>query len=138
VTRLADMGVEPFLLSSVLNGVLAQRLVRRLCPACAQPHELPPELCSRLGLDPQDVAGFRRAQGCPACKGSGYAGRIAVLEFLPVDDEIARLILLRADTREIAAASAGAGHASLLDDCLAKARAGIIGLEDAVRVASGQ
>ena len=138
ITRLADMGVEPFLLSSVLNGVLAQRLVRRLCRECAEPCVAPAELLARLGLESHETVTFHRALGCEACQHTGYAGRIAVLEFLRVDDAIARLILRGAGTREIAEASAAAGDRSLLMDGIAKARAGLIAIEDALRVGSGE
>ena len=138
VTRLIDMGVEPFLLSSVLNGVLAQRLVRRLCASCRTAYEAPCELAERLGLGGAGSLTFYHAPGCNACGHTGHTGRIAVLEFVRVDEEIARLILRGADTREIAAAAAAAGTRTLFEDALAKARAGIIAVEDALRVVADE
>jgi general secretion pathway protein E len=138
VTRLLDMGVEPFLLSSVLTGVLAQRLVRRLCSHCREPYEADPALLQRLGITVHaaECHTFYRPVGCPQCKGSGYAGRTAVFEFIRIDREMAGLILCRADTRAIAAAAARAGSGTLRADGIAKARAGLTTLEEVLRVAS--
>ncbi len=138
VTRLVDMGVEPFLLSSVLNGVLAQRLVRRLCQNCREPYQPPRELAERIGLGEVEPLTVYRAPGCGACSGTGHAGRIALLEFLRVDDSIAKLILRGADTREIATAAVADGMRTLFHDGVAKARAGTIAIEDALRVVSGE
>ena len=136
VTRLLDMEMEPFLLSSVLTAVLAQRLVRRLCMACRAPYAPDPALLAPFGNMP-DVADFHRPVGCSACNGSGYRGRIALIELLAVDDQIAKLILRRADTREIAQAAEAAGMRSLLADGIGKAAAGMTTIEEVLRVASG-
>ena len=136
VTRLLDMEMEPFLLSSVLTAVLAQRLVRRLCMACRVPYAPDPALLAPFGNMP-DAANFHRAVGCGACNGSGYRGRIALIELLTVDDQIAKLILRRADTREIAQAAEAAGMRSLLADGVGKAAAGLTTIEEVLRVASG-
>ena len=138
VTRLIDMGVEPFLLGSVLGGVLAQRLVRRLCPHCREAYEAPQALLAELGLPGHPPVIFHRPVGCDRCNGSGYAGRIALTEFLTVDDGIAQLILQRADSRRIAEAARETGMASLFDDGLAKARAGLIAVHDVLRVAEAE
>lgn len=135
VTRLLDMGVEPFLLSSVLRGVLAQRLVRRLCPHCREPYEADAGLLERLGIAGEPHR-FYHPVGCPQCKGSGYAGRIAVFEFLRIDREMASLILHRADTRTIADAASRAGFRALRADGIAKAKLGLTALEEVLRVAS--
>ncbi len=139
VTRLTDMGVEPFLLSSVLTGILAQRLVRKLCAQCREPYAASTELCAELGIDGQDQAMpyFYRAVGCDTCKHSGYDGRIGVFEFLRVDDVVARLILQRADARTIATAGCASGMRTLRSDGIARAQAGLTTVEEAVRVASG-
>ena len=137
IARLNDMGVEPFLLGSVLKGILAQRLVRKLCDECRVPYLASEELCSELGVDPGDAPTFFHAGGCPKCAGTGFSGRTSLLEFLIVDDVIARLILRRADAREIAEAATAAGMRNLRSDGVAKARAGITTIEEAVRVAAG-
>lgn len=140
VSRLLDMGVEPFLLGSVLTGVLAQRLVRRLCPECRQPfdaREAGPEALRPL-LARQGVDRLYHAVGCARCGGSGYSGRIALLEFLRVDSTVERLILKRADTREILVAAEQGGMRSLAADGVAKAAAGLTTIEEVLRVASGE
>ena len=140
VSRLLDIGVEPFLLGSVLTGVLAQRLVRRLCPECRQPFdpaEAGPEALRPL-LALQGVDRLYHAMGCARCGGSGYSGRIALLEFLRVDGAVERLILKRADTREILVAAEQGGMRSLAADGVAKAAAGLTTIEEVLRVASGE
>lgn len=139
VSRLLDMGVEPFLLGSVLTGVLAQRLVRRLCTHCRrpyEPHDLPPGMNDVL--ETQRIRHLYEAHGCARCGGSGYAGRVAVLEFLRVDDQISRLILRKADTPDIVAAGEATGMRSLFADGISKAAAGLTTLEEVLRVASGE
>ncbi|MDF0545408.1 GspE/PulE family protein [Sphingobium sp. H39-3-25] len=139
ISRLLDMGVEPFLLGSVLTGILAQRLVRRLCVECRRPYgpddEIPPVLAPLLGS--VEPAQFFHAHGCDRCGGSGYSGRVAVLEFLRVDAAISRLILHSADTPEIQAAGEAGGMRSLVADGVAKAAAGLTTLEEVMRVGSG-
>jgi general secretion pathway protein E len=134
VTRLMDMDVEPFLLSSVLSGVLAQRLVRRLCAKCREPYMASPELLADLDVKERGDHRFFRATGCDNCAQSGYAGRLGLFEFLRVDDDIARLILKRADMREISEAAFTAGMRTLRGDGLTKAMAGLTTVEEAIRV----
>ncbi|MEO0030994.1 MAG: hypothetical protein RIS94_752 [Pseudomonadota bacterium] len=145
VTRLLDMGVEPFLLSSVLTAVLAQRLVRRLCPHCAEPYKADKAVLARLGVEKgngEDGAKdgnwrqFHRPVGCERCNHTGYAGRMAIFEFIRIDSAIAGLILHRADTRQVAQAAARAGFATLRADGVAKARQGLTTLEEVLRVSS--
>jgi general secretion pathway protein E len=135
VTRLLDMGVEPFLLSSVLTAVAAQRLVRRLCPSCSESYEPDKSVFASFGVHPFRTD-FRRATGCKQCGGSGFKGRLAITELLVVDDELARLILRGADTREIAAAARAAGTRDLPLDGFMKAGAGLTTIEEVLRVAS--
>ncbi|MFM9976620.1 MAG: GspE/PulE family protein [Sphingomonadaceae bacterium] len=137
VTRLLDMGVEPLLLSSVLTGVVAQRLVRRLCPACQEGHNADAALAplfARAGLDLP--AQLSRPVGCDQCNGSGYTGRIAIFEMLTVDADIAGLILARADTRVIAETAARKAMRSLLHDGLRRAAQGLTAVEEVLRVVS--
>jgi general secretion pathway protein E len=133
VTRLLDMGVEPFLITSTLNAVLAQRLVRRLCLECREAFTPTPEMLAALGADHplERIETLYRPVGCEACGGDGFSGRIAVLELLVVDAETERLVLARAEARKIQAA---AGLTTMLDDGLAKARAGLTTLEEVLRV----
>jgi len=135
MTRLMDMEVEPFLLSSVLTGIMAQRLVRRLCLHCREPYVPEKRLLKSLGIK-ADV--LYRPTGCTACHGTGYSGRIALFEFLPVTDTVARLILRRADAREIEDAARADGHKSLVDEGYAKAAQGLTSVEEVMRVAIGE
>lgn len=138
VSRLLDMGVEPFLLGSVLTGVLAQRLVRRLCTACRVQYDPAgdvPEILRPL-IEGQKIERLYRAVGCAHCSG-GYAGRVAILEFLRVDQEVSRLILRRADISDLVVAGEAGGMRSLAADGVAKAGAGLTTIEEVLRVASG-
>ena len=136
ITRLLDMGVEPFLITSTLNAVLAQRLVRRLCPDCRTPITPAPGLLasfpSAAANDPHWAAG-----GCASCEGSGFRGRVALTELLAVDGTVARLVLERASADAIEAAALAGGMRSLLDDGYAKAVAGQTTLDEVLRVAAG-
>jgi general secretion pathway protein E len=135
MTRLIDMEVEPFLLSSVLTGIMAQRLVRRLCRSCREPYAPSGALLQRLGIAAETLY---RPAGCSDCHGSGYSGRIALFEFMPVTDTIARLILRRADAREIEEAARAEGHRSLVAEGYAKAVLGLTSVEEVMRVAIGE
>ncbi|WP_448213674.1 type II secretion system ATPase GspE [Colwellia sp. MEBiC06753] len=92
ITRMEDMGVEPFLLSSSLLGVLAQRLVRTLCPHCKEPHQADEEECHLLSISAEDKPTIYRAVGCQACNFKGYKGRTGIHELLTVDDKVRELI----------------------------------------------
>ncbi len=131
VTRLLDMGVEPFLITSTLNAVLAQRLVRRLCPNCREPFTPAPETFEALGVSPAGMDQLWRPVGCDMCGHGGFRGRIALLELLVLDADIERLVLGRAEARDIQAA---AGMRSMLEDGLVKAKAGLTTLEEVLRV----
>jgi general secretion pathway protein E len=138
VTRLIDMGTEPFLLASVLNGVLAQRLVRRLCPHCRTPYRPGPHVAAHFERARQPVPEvLYHPGGCDACSGEGYVGRMAVFELLVVTPDIERLILTGADTRTIADRAVEDGMLNLTADGLAKAARGLTSLEEVLRVASG-
>ncbi len=137
VTRLLDMGVEPFLITSTLNAILAQRLVRRLCHSCREPVEVERyELGGELGVGSLGPgrATVWRPRGCETCNGSGYHGRIALLELLTVDEAISRLILDRGEAQEIEAAAIAAGMRTMLRDGLAKITAGLTTVEEVLRV----
>ena len=136
VGRLIDMKVEPFLLASVLAGVLAQRLVRRLCDDCRTPYV--PDKTTRHDLELPKKAEFFHPVGCASCNGTGYRGRLALFEFIPVDAVLARLILDRVDTRVIEDAAHAAGHRSLIQDGIAKAARGLTSIEEVLRVANGE
>jgi type II secretory ATPase GspE/PulE/Tfp pilus assembly ATPase PilB-like protein len=132
-TRLLDMGVEPYLVASSLSAVLAQRLVRLTCPACATATPPDPALARAFGLDPAG-AEHRRGAGCPECGGIGYHGRTAIGELLAVDETIASHVLDRARTAVLEHDAREAGMTSLHADGLARVRAGRMPLEELARV----
>ena len=135
VTRLLDMGVEDYLVTSTVTGVLAQRLVRKLCEACREPYRALPELAAELRLaESGGEVVLHRPRGCDACGGSGYRGRVAVLEFLAMSDAIRRLVLRRAEAGELHRAGAAQGMRSMYEDGLEKALLGITSLEEVLRV----
>jgi len=138
IPRLLDMGIEPLLLSATLVSVVAQRLVRRVCDACAQPVTPDPELTALLNLGADDLDGARPRQGrgCSLCRQSGYRGRLAVFEYLSVDDNLRRLIVERRDVSEIEHVARTGGSCLLRDDAVAKFRSGVTTLAEVMRVAS--
>lgn len=138
VTRLLDLGIEPYLVGSSLMGVLAQRLVRQVCPQCGRPCEPTDYELESLGHEPSDAerAGYRKGAGCEACRGTGYQGRVGCFEMLAVDDAVRRLVQSRATVSEIKAAAKEAGMTSLAEDGLAKVAAGRTTLEEVMRVAT--
>ncbi len=133
VTRLVDMGVEPFLLASSLIGVGAQRLVRRLCLACRKPFAADAAQLRALGFAPTDGTLYT-AQGCIGCNRSGYRGRTGIYELLTVDDDLRRLIHDRASEHALRAHVVSRGMRSLRDDGMRWAAQGVISLEEVVRV----
>ena len=136
VTRLLDMGVEPFLITSTVNAVLAQRLVRRLCPACREAYAPSEAELAAFGVG--DVghtpATLYHPRGCTACGGTGFRGRVAILELLAMDDRIAHLVLERAEAREVNRAATGAGMRTMLVDGLMKAERGETTIDEVLRV----
>jgi type IV pilus assembly protein PilB len=116
VTRLIDMGVEPFLLSATLEGVLAQRLVRRICPDCREPVEpAAAALPAGSGFEPAQIEGHRffRGRGCTACRETGYKGRIGLFEWLRMDEAIRELVLQRAPAPAIQRLAVASGMETL-------------------------
>lgn len=138
VTRLIDMGVEPFLISSSLEGVLAQRLVRRLCQQCREatvPTEAMRDKLNKMGV--RELQGhFFAGKGCDECRGTGYKGRIGIFELLAVTTDLREMILKRKSSAEIKLA-AQKRMITLLQDAVRKASEGLTSLDEIVRVASG-
>jgi len=134
VTRLADMGVEPYLMTAALRGVMAQRLVRTLCEACREPDEAGTAALRALdpGIDIGDATVYR-AQGCSRCNGSGFAGREAIAELIVIDDAMRDVMLRRGDVGEIAAHAAAAGTESMRRDGLNKVLAGRTSVDEVLR-----
>jgi general secretion pathway protein E len=134
MTRLLDMGIEDYLLTSTINGVLAQRLVRKLCPSCRQPYSPTPELCGRLGLGHCSDMTFHRLMGCPACSGTGYRGRTIISELMAITDAIRPLVLRHAEARELQAEAIRGGMQTMYAYGMRKVLAGITTIEEVIRV----
>ena len=132
VTRLMDMGIEPFLLSSTLRVLEAQRLVRRLCPHCKEPHECDPELARRHNLTPGEI--FYQPKGCMHCRRVGYKGRVGVFEVIRITPLMAKLIQNRTPLPELRAAARSEGMKLLFDSAIDKVREGLTSLEAALSV----
>jgi len=141
ITRLLDMGVEDYLLTSTINGILAQRLVRLLCTQCRQPYPALPELADELRLhrfsDGRDITLYKPV-GCEQCGGTGYRGRAAIMEFLVMSDPLRRMVLKHADAGELQAAAQKEGMDTMYEDGLCKAVAGLTTIEEVLRVTSQQ
>jgi type II secretory ATPase GspE/PulE/Tfp pilus assembly ATPase PilB-like protein len=136
ITRLVDMGVEPFLISSSLISVLAQRLARAICPRCKVAYSPPTDALGRLGADARidpDVT-FYRGQGCDYCRGTGYRGRIGIFELLTISDPVRDMIVHRTSSTELKAQSIREGMRTLRDDGLEKVMSGISTIEEILRV----
>ena len=139
ITRLLDMGVDDYLITSTINGILAQRLVRRLCQHCKEAYEPLPELIEELALDKFVGEGERvtlyHPVGCEACGGSGYFGRLSLTEVLVMNDELRRLVMRHANAGEIQQAAIDDGMDTLRQDGLRKSVIGLTTLEEVARVA---
>jgi type II secretory ATPase GspE/PulE/Tfp pilus assembly ATPase PilB-like protein len=135
VTRLIDMGVEPFLVASSVTLIEAQRLVRRLCQKCREPFEPTPTLLKELSLQPAKGATYFRAKGCRQCNNTGYRGRMGIVEVFQVDERVRELIVSRAQSWEIKDyAMKKLGMVPLRQDGLQKAERGVTTLEEVVAV----
>jgi type II secretion system protein E len=135
VTRLIDMGIAPFLVASTLQGVLAQRLVRRLCSACRMTDNATVE--ERAFLGAPEVVQVIRSNGCDRCHDSGYLGRIGLFELLTLNDAIRQLVVNRASATEIRTLAKQQGMRTLRDDGCLKVREGLTTVAEVLRVVSG-
>ena len=130
VTRLLDMGVEDYLIASTCNAILAQRLVRTLCPNCRHPYQISGEHAGRLGFASDGPVTLFRGSGCSNCSGTGYKGRSTILEILPLSDAIRDLVLRRASATEISRAAVGEGMRTMHMHGMQKALAGMTTVEE--------
>ncbi len=136
MTRLLDMGIEPFLVASSIEGIIAQRLVRRICPACREPIELDKNLLKRSGFpeDEIDDAVLYHGTGCEKCRKLGFRGRSAIFEILLMTDEVRKLVIERKDASSIKNLALTQGMRTLRDDGWRKMKEGITTLEEVLRV----
>lgn len=137
VTRLIDMGVEPFLIASSLACVISQRLVRKLCQACKQPESPSEALLQRIGMSINDVKGinFYKAVGCDECLKTGYKGRMPIFEIMEVNDTLAKLIVQRVDATLIKEQAIKDGMTVLMSDGMRNVKTGMTTLEEVLSVA---
>jgi general secretion pathway protein E len=140
VVRLVDMGIEPYLIASSLRGVIAQRLVRRLCERCRrsdqQQQQVAQELCASRDIHFPEPAQFYAPVGCSACSHTGYRGRVAIFEVLCIDDKLCSLIRQQPDPQRLVEIARTNGMTGMLDDGIAKAGRGLTSIAEVIR-ASG-
>jgi general secretion pathway protein E len=131
------MGAEDYLLTSTVNGILAQRLVRTLCLKCRERHKALPEVVDQMGLrrfQPSGDIMLYKPVGCPDCAGTGYLGRICIVEMLTMTDAIRSLIMRHATAGELRAAAIAEGMETMFENGVRKAVAGTTTLEEVLRV----
>ena len=138
IARLDDMGIAPFLISSSVILSCAQRLMRRICSHCREPVTYPSKKFEDLGIDPATFSGVQlfRGRGCDRCKNSGYAGRMAIIEAMTITDQVRKLIIARANTRELAKVAISQGMRTLRMVGLDRSREGISTLEQVLLITS--
>ena len=134
ITRLQEMEIESFLISSALLGVLAQRLVRIICTQCKESYPIEPDLLLELGIDDPAPTHVFRGKGCDHCNNTGYRGRTGIYELLVIDDNIRKLILANAGTQEIRERAMQLGMTTLRQDGWRKILEGITTIEELNRV----
>ena len=132
--RLLDIGIVPDILAGNIIGILAQRLVRKLCRTCRQSYDPDAKERRLLGLSPSEPAAIWRAVGCEKCEYQGYSGRQSILELLKIDAGIDELVARRATAREILTAARASGFKTLADDGVRLVRAGVTSLDEVMRV----
>jgi len=134
LTRMMDMGVEPFLISSSVIGVLAQRLVRTICKNCKEEYTPTEETLRDIGLAGESGIKFYRGKGCPKCMNTGYKGRIGIFELMLMDEDIRKLTIAKASHDEIRNHAISSGMISLKQDGIRKVKQGLTTVEEMLRV----
>ena len=134
IPRLLDIGIVPDVLSGNIIGIVAQRLMRRLCKHCKQPYEASPDECKLLDVDPQKAPTLHRSVGCDLCEFQGFKGRLAIVEILKFDPEIDEMISHRATQRELLRAAVDKGFKTLADDAIRRALDGSTSLDEVLRI----
>lgn len=136
VNRLLNMGVEPFLVSSAINLILAQRLARRVCSGCVAPHEVDPEVLVNIGIPATEARSLKlmKGKGCQKCAGTGYKGRIALYEVMPMSEELREYVLSGASTVELKREAVRIGMMTLRASALMRLKEGTTTVEEVLRV----
>jgi general secretion pathway protein E len=137
ITRLIDMGIEPFLTSSSVQAIIAQRLVRLLCPRCKEPYEPDEGELAEMGLDEDIPVSIFRPSGCPHCLDTGYRGRVGIFEFMQMTEAIKALMLKTSDANHIRKAAVAEGMVTLRDDGIQKVLEGRTAVSEVMRVTQG-
>ena len=140
ILRLQDLGLEPFLIASTMLGALAQRLVRRICPHCAETYSVDGDSLAKLGFPVagKDAIELTRGKGCQQCRNTGYLGRMGIFEVFPMSGQLKKLIATRANDSELRPVAIREGMTTLREDAWRKVRAGQTTVEEALRVTSEQ
>ena len=138
MTRLVEMGVEPFLVASAIECVLAQRLARKLCTRCCEGYRPSDEIAEQVGVPPAEDPTFYRPVGCNYCAGTGYRGRLALVELMMVTEEVERLTVERKSSDVIRHTAIDQGMRTLREDGMIKVRMGITSLEEVLRIVEGR
>ncbi|MEE8360493.1 MAG: ATPase, T2SS/T4P/T4SS family, partial [Candidatus Omnitrophota bacterium] len=134
VTRLVDMGTEPFLVAASVIGVLAQRLIRTICEECKEEYQPSAEVLKDLGLKETLQINFYRGKGCPKCIQTGYKGRIAIYELMLLDESLRGLITAKASLEEVTKRARSSGMLGLKEDGINKVKDGVTTVEEVLRV----
>ncbi|SHJ43702.1 Type II secretory pathway ATPase GspE/PulE or T4P pilus assembly pathway ATPase PilB [Desulfatibacillum alkenivorans DSM 16219] len=139
IIRLRDMGIKSYVMSEALTGIIAQRLLRRICPHCMEDAQVDADVLKALRLDPERLDFTpKKGRGCPQCNGGGYKGRIGVYEVLEFDSEFRRMVHSGASDAELMRAASQANMKTILEDSMDKVRAGISTCEEVLRVLGPQ
>ncbi len=136
MSRLVNMGIESFLVGSAVNLVTAQRLARRTCKECAEPEDIPREALLNAGFNEEDIGTFQpmKGKGCPVCNGTGYKGRVGIYQVMPIYEEIREAVYADKNADEINAIAVSKGVRTLRMAALRKVKAGVVSLEECLRV----
>ena len=135
VARLEDMGIEPYLIATSVTGIIAQRLVRKICPKCAKKYYASDYEKSVLGIDPDEKMILTKGTGCPYCNGTGYKGRIGIYEILPIQREVRQAITDRKNSDEIRDIAVKEGMKTLRKACMEHVLEGVTTVDELLRVA---
>lgn len=140
VSRLLNMGVEPFLVSSSINCIIAQRLARRVCSKCGEETTVNPEILVNIGIDPSEAKHLkvRQGKGCDTCSGTGYKGRVALYEVMPMSEELKEFVLNGASTAELKREAVRLGMMTLRASGLERLKEGVTTIEEVLRVTANE